>query len=62
MASIGLGVLLVAYPGPGVLAFMLWVGAYAIVAGALMIALAFRLRSWERAHPFGGHGAAPAPA
>lgn len=62
IASIGLGVLLFAYPGPGALAVVLWIGAYALVFGVLLVGLAFRLRSWNRMHPFGGHREAPAPA
>lgn len=52
--SIGLGILLMLLPGPGVLAVVLWIGAYAIVFGSLLIALGLRLRSWGRhgtAHP-----------
>jgi len=59
---IGLGVLLMAYPGTGALALVLWIGAYAMVFGVLLVGLAFRLRSWDRVHPFGGHRQAPAPA
>jgi len=62
LASIGLGVLLMAYPGTGALALVLWIGAYAMVFGVLLVGLAFRLRSWDRLHPFGGHREAPAPA
>jgi uncharacterized membrane protein HdeD (DUF308 family) len=42
------GVLLFLFPGPGALALVLWIGAWAIVTGAFILALAFRLRSWER--------------
>jgi uncharacterized membrane protein HdeD (DUF308 family) len=62
LASIGLGVLLMAYPATGALALVLWIGAYAIVFGVLLVGLAFRLRAWDRLHPFGGHREAPAPA
>jgi uncharacterized membrane protein HdeD (DUF308 family) len=52
--SIGFGVLLALFPAPGALAVLLWIGAYAIVFGCLLVALGLRLRSWQRhgtAHP-----------
>jgi uncharacterized membrane protein HdeD (DUF308 family) len=42
--SIALGVLLVLFPGPGALAVVIWIGAYAFVFGALLFALGLRLR------------------
>jgi uncharacterized membrane protein HdeD (DUF308 family) len=50
IASVALGILLILYPGPGALVMILWIGAYALVAGVLLVALAFRLRSWGRSH------------
>lgn len=46
--SVIFGVLLMAMPGAGALAMVWVIGAYAIAAGILMIALAFRLRSHAR--------------
>jgi uncharacterized membrane protein HdeD (DUF308 family) len=43
--SVALGVLLVLFPGPGALALVIWIGAYAFVFGALLLALGLRLRS-----------------
>src|SRR4051794_12745287 len=43
--SIALGVLLVLWPGPGVLALVIWIGAYALVFGVLLVALGIRLRA-----------------
>jgi uncharacterized membrane protein HdeD (DUF308 family) len=48
IASIALGIILALFPGPGALALVIWIGAYALVSGAMMIGLAFRLRSWAR--------------
>lgn len=47
IASVAFGVLLMLFPGAGALAVILWIGAYALVTGALFIALALRLRSWS---------------
>ena len=49
IASVALGVLLALFPHPGALALVIWIGAYAFISGVLLIALAFRLRSWSRA-------------
>jgi uncharacterized membrane protein HdeD (DUF308 family) len=50
IASVAFGILLALFPGPGALAVVLWIGAYALVSGALLLALAFKLRSWNRTH------------
>jgi uncharacterized membrane protein HdeD (DUF308 family) len=46
VVSILFGVLIVAVPTAGALAVVWLIGLYAIVFGVLMIALAFRLKSW----------------
>ena len=48
VASIGLGILLMIFPGPGALVMVLWIGAYVFVFGILLIALSLRLRSLDR--------------
>lgn len=48
LASIGLGVLLFASPAAGALAVVLWLGAYAFIFGALLIALGVRVRRFGR--------------
>jgi uncharacterized membrane protein HdeD (DUF308 family) len=53
IASVLFGALLVLFPGAGALAVIWWIGAYAIVFGALLLALAFKLRNWERAFTHG---------
>jgi uncharacterized membrane protein HdeD (DUF308 family) len=47
VASVVFGGFVLAYPGLGALALVLWIGAYAIVFGVILIALAFRLRGWR---------------
>jgi uncharacterized membrane protein HdeD (DUF308 family) len=57
IASIALAVLLALFPGAGLLAVVLWIGAYALVFGALLTVFAFRLRSWGRSRsPRMAHG------
>jgi uncharacterized membrane protein HdeD (DUF308 family) len=58
IASIAFGVLVTIAPLAGALVIALWVGAYALVTGVLMIILGFRLRSWAKGHrETGPHGA-----
>jgi len=45
--SVIFGVLMMWAPGAGALALVLWIGSYAIVFGALLIVLAYRLRGWR---------------
>ena len=43
--SIAFGVLVSLFPGAGALVMVLWIGAYSIIFGALLLVVAFRLRS-----------------
>jgi len=54
VVSVLFGILILAAPIAGALAIVLWIGAYALVFGILMIVLAFRLR----AHHHAVHGGA----
>jgi uncharacterized membrane protein HdeD (DUF308 family) len=56
--SIAFGTLLFLAPQVGALAMVLWIGAYAVVFGGLLVAFSFRLRSWARrlSPPLAPHG------
>ena len=49
--SLLFGAVLLALPGAGLLVIVWWIGAYAIVFGILLIALAFKLRGRHQAVP-----------
>ena len=42
------GILIIIFPGAGALAIIIWIGAYAVLFGIILIALALRLRSLRR--------------
>ena len=44
--SVAFGVLLFISPLFGAIAIAIWIGAYSVVFGALLVGLALRLRSW----------------
>jgi uncharacterized membrane protein HdeD (DUF308 family) len=44
--SVAFGILLFISPMIGAIAIAIWIGAYAVVFGALLVGLALRLRSW----------------
>ena len=46
--SVVFGVFLMAYPGAGALAVVLWIGFWAVFVGVVTDALAFRLRRWNK--------------
>jgi uncharacterized membrane protein HdeD (DUF308 family) len=49
VVSVAFGLFLFASPRTGALAVVLWIGFWAAVLGVILIALAFRLRKWNRA-------------
>jgi len=57
IASVIFGVLVAAVPLVGALAIAIWFGAYSFVFGIMLVALGFRLRTWERELP--SHGGVP---
>jgi uncharacterized membrane protein HdeD (DUF308 family) len=54
IASLVLGVLLMIAPLAGALLIAIWVGAYSLVFGVLLVALGLRLRSWGKTSTAGG--------
>jgi uncharacterized membrane protein HdeD (DUF308 family) len=50
LLSIVFAVLIVLFPGAGALTLVWWLGAYALAYGIVSLVLAFRVRSWTRAH------------
>jgi len=56
LLSIAFGVLMFLFPGAGALAVVIWIGAYAIIFGILMIALGVRLRKFVREVEHRAHG------
>ena len=46
--SLLLGLFILFAPGAGAVAIVLWIGAYALVFGIFLLALAFRLRGFHR--------------
>jgi uncharacterized membrane protein HdeD (DUF308 family) len=46
--STAFGVLLLLYPGPGLLTIVILIGSYSLLFGALLIGLGLRLRRWGR--------------
>ncbi len=58
--SIVFGVLLFAAPGGAALALTIWIGAYAILFGVMLLLLAFRLRRFAEGHTPAGQTPASA--
>jgi len=54
--AVAFGISLAIYPAAGALAVVLWIGAYVLVTGALLLGLAIRLRGVERRLTPGTHG------
>jgi uncharacterized membrane protein HdeD (DUF308 family) len=48
--SVVLGAALIVAPVQGAFVLMLWMGAYALLVGVLHVAVAFKLRSWNKDH------------
>jgi uncharacterized membrane protein HdeD (DUF308 family) len=48
MLAVALGVALLAAPGVGALAMLVWIGAFSIASGVLQVAVGFQIRSWGR--------------
>ena len=57
--AILLGVMLALFPGTGALAVVLWIGAFAVAYGIMLIALGLRLRAWDRSVEHHAHDIPP---
>jgi uncharacterized membrane protein HdeD (DUF308 family) len=51
IASVIFGVLVAAMPVAGALVIAVWFGIYELVFGAMLVVLAFRLRTWDKTVP-----------
>jgi uncharacterized membrane protein HdeD (DUF308 family) len=60
IASTLFGVVAAVVPLAGALVIALWFGAYALIFGVILVALGFRMRSWEKGYSSGGRIPAPA--
>jgi uncharacterized membrane protein HdeD (DUF308 family) len=46
--SILFGILIALAPGAGALAMILWIGAYAVASGIMLVAVGLKIRKWTR--------------
>ena len=53
IASLVFGMLIIIAPLAGALVIAVWVGAYALVSGVMLVMLGIKLRSWGRRQPTG---------
>jgi uncharacterized membrane protein HdeD (DUF308 family) len=53
IASLVFGILIMIAPLAGALVIAVWVGAYALVSGVVLVTLGIKLRSWGRRQPTG---------
>jgi len=52
--SVLFGVIILASPAVGVLVIAVWLGAYALIFGSVLLALGLRLRHWSHGHGIPG--------
>jgi uncharacterized membrane protein HdeD (DUF308 family) len=52
--SVVFALLIVLWPGAGLLTMALWIGAYALLFGGAFLALGLRLRAWDKQRSAGG--------
>jgi uncharacterized membrane protein HdeD (DUF308 family) len=62
LLSIAFGILLFVAPGAGAFAITIWIGAYALVFGVMLLFLAFRLKKFSDLHNRPEMPRTPAPA